>query len=159
MIRLSKSIVKQLKNSGLSFEGEKKTSIKSLLARTIPLCHRSGLNLSGRFSGATATNQGRDIRRATSWIEHDEEHQDESNADQDTERRRREQTREHRIFQHFWRLQKYIAHPRRLFTGVELDIAKDLDEAFRDESVGESRSNGAQQNGQEGQRASERREA
>lgn len=136
-----------------------KTSIKSLLARTIPLCHRSGLNLSGRFSGATGTSQARDTRRATSWIEHEEEQDEDNNMDHDTERRKREQTREYRIFQHFWRLQKYIAHPRRLFTGVELDIAKDLDETFRDGSIGESSSNGAQQNGQEGQRAQERREA
>ena len=94
-----------------------------------------------------------------SWIEHDEEQHHEKNIDQEAERRRREQTREYRIFQNFWRLQKYIAHPRQLFAGgVELDIAKDLDEAFRDENIADSRSTGGQQNGMEGQRAQERRE-
>jgi hypothetical protein len=73
MIRVCKTIAKQLKSSGLSFEGDMKTAIKSLLARTIPLCHRSGLNLSGRFSGASGSHQGRDIPKAINRIEEEEE--------------------------------------------------------------------------------------
>jgi len=98
MIRLCKSIVKQLRNSGLCFEGEMKTSIKSLLARTIPLCHKSGLNLSGRFSGATGSSQGRDIKRTIGWIEEEEEQQQDQNNQKDAERKHIEKTREYKIF-------------------------------------------------------------
>lgn len=100
MIRLCKSIVKQLKSSGLNFEGEMKTHIKSLLARTIPLCHRSGLNLSGRFSGSV--QNARDAKRALFWIDSSSEgKQDQAKAE---EMKRIEQTREYKIYQNFWRL-------------------------------------------------------
>lgn len=69
LIRPCKNLVKQLNNSGLKEELPLKTRIKTLLTRIIPLCHRSGLNVSGRFCGAPGSNLPLDARKPFSWIE------------------------------------------------------------------------------------------
>ena len=90
---------------------EFKGKIQSLLSSVLPLTHKSGLNISGRFN----------IQKNTTGIEHVEGASPE----------------EYKLYKNFWSLQKVLAHPHQLFqytTKIELeDLDDEYSEDFEDD--------------------------
>lgn len=101
--RMCKSIMKKLSISrDIQFKGK----IQSLLSSILPLNHKSGLNVSGRFS----------LQRNNFRIESREEI-----GPRVTEA-------EYKVYKNFWSLQKYLVHPHSIFTNKEVGLEEYSDE-------------------------------
>lgn len=50
--------------------------------------------------------------------------------------------RTRQLYTQFWKLQKYIVNPRRLFMAADLDIGKEIDDIFKSDPIGDAKNGG-----------------
>jgi hypothetical protein len=106
---MCKNIMNRLSTSrDIEFKGK----IQSVLSSVLPLTHKSGLNISGRFN----------VQKNNTGIEQVEGASPE----------------EYKLYKNFWSLQKVLAHPHQLFqqnTTIDLEDLDDeiISEEYEDE--------------------------
>lgn len=91
LTRMCKNIMKKL---GTTKDTQFKSTIQCLMSSVLPLNHKSGLNISGRFS-----DQKKNIR-----------------IDKRSEVGEEVSDKEYAIYNNFWTLEQAIVHPVTLFT-------------------------------------------